>query len=166
MKNVDERKRASGDLLWCPYSGGDDDSAANCTTILCAHYNPDARECVHVEAARAQVRIADVLEAIEMLPAETLCPADVDAALARAVKRELLDDYRAQETESQTKVLPMQPQQQTAEWIEMARELECEVRSLTSKAARVIAARPEVFHEDETGELIVYALWKYGGMTL
>jgi len=67
MKNVDERKRASGDLLWCPYSGGDDDSAANCTTILCAHYNPDARECVHVEAARAQVRIADVLEAIEML---------------------------------------------------------------------------------------------------
>jgi hypothetical protein len=165
MKNLDERIQANG-VLWCPYTGANEDDTAACVTSLCAHYNLNTRECVHVEAARAQVRIADVLEAIEMLPAETLCPADVDAALARAVKRELLDDYRAQETESQTKVLPMQPQQQTAEWIEMARELECEVRSLTSKAARVIAARPEVFHEDETGELIVYALWKYGGMTL
>jgi len=67
MKNVDERKRASGDLLWCPYSGGDDDSAANCTTILCAHYNPDARECVHVEAAMAQVRAAEALTGLYSL---------------------------------------------------------------------------------------------------
>jgi hypothetical protein len=56
MKNLDERIRANGDL-WCPYTGA-------CVTGLCAHYNLDTCECVHVEAAQAQKTIAAALARI------------------------------------------------------------------------------------------------------
>lgn len=59
MKNLDERIQANGDL-WCPYTGA-------CVTSLCAHYDPDTRECVHVEAAQAQVRAAEALTGLYSL---------------------------------------------------------------------------------------------------
>jgi len=41
--------------LRCPYNNN------NCLQNGCAHYNPDTNECVHVEAAQAQVAIAESL---------------------------------------------------------------------------------------------------------
>jgi len=39
----------------------------------CAHYNPKTNECVHVEAARAQIRIAKELSVIaQTLECETI----------------------------------------------------------------------------------------------
>ena len=67
MKNLQEREDAmlhNPDagvpiMQWylrCPYNNN------NCLQNGCAHYDPDTQECVHVEAAQAQVRMAGVLE--------------------------------------------------------------------------------------------------------
>jgi hypothetical protein len=63
MKNLDERIQANG-VLWCPYTGANEDDTAACVTSLCAHYNLNTRECVHVETAQAQKTIAAVLALI------------------------------------------------------------------------------------------------------
>jgi hypothetical protein len=63
MRNLDERMRAANGRSWCPYAGADLDGN-DCVKKLCAHYNPDTRECVHVEAAQAQKTIAAALALI------------------------------------------------------------------------------------------------------
>lgn len=66
MKNLQEREDAMlhnpdagvpimQRYLRCPYNNN------NCLQNGCAHYNPDTDECVHVEAAQAQVAIAKAL---------------------------------------------------------------------------------------------------------
>ena len=64
MKNLATRRSEAwtehGRNLYCPHSP----DYKPCSTEYCAHYNPDTQECVHVEAAQAQVRIADALEAL------------------------------------------------------------------------------------------------------
>jgi hypothetical protein len=74
MKNLLARERDRRDgQLWCPLL-----VATTCRRESCAHYNPGTNECVHVEAARAQVRAADMLEraarAIEYLAECTTDP--------------------------------------------------------------------------------------------
>lgn len=62
-------------ILWCPFSEAgacvikNADGECVREPSECAHYNPETDECVHVEAARAQVeaaraqaRIANALE--------------------------------------------------------------------------------------------------------
>ena len=41
--------------LRCPYNNN------NCLQNGCAHYDPDTQECVHVEAAQAQVQMASAM---------------------------------------------------------------------------------------------------------
>jgi len=66
MKNLQEREDAMlhnpdagvpimQRYLRCPYNNN------NCLQNGCAHYNPDTNECVHVEAAQAQVAIASAM---------------------------------------------------------------------------------------------------------
>ena len=66
MKNLQEREDAMlhnpdagvpimQRYLRCPYNNN------NCLQNGCAHYNPDTDECIHVEAAQAQVAIAKAL---------------------------------------------------------------------------------------------------------
>jgi len=58
-------------ILWCPFSeagacvikNADGESVREPNE--CAHYNPETDECVHVEAARAQIRIAKELSVID-----------------------------------------------------------------------------------------------------
>ena len=54
--------------LYCPQFSLSDEVCV-CLAADCAHYNPDTDECVHVEAAQAQVWAGKMLEAI----AEWLC---------------------------------------------------------------------------------------------
>ena len=67
MKNLREREDAMlhnpdagvpimQRYLRCPYNNN------NCLQNGCAHYNPDTQECVHVEAAQAHVKMANMLE--------------------------------------------------------------------------------------------------------
>jgi hypothetical protein len=66
MKSLDERMWAVDGGLWCPYT--DSDLAVDrCIAEFCAHYNPDTHECVHVEAAMAQVRAAEALTGLYSL---------------------------------------------------------------------------------------------------
>ncbi len=68
MKNLDQRIEAARGRLWCPYANADSESYdADCIKGLCAHYNPDTHECVHVEAAMAQVRAAEALTGLYSL---------------------------------------------------------------------------------------------------
>ena len=60
MKSLDERMRAVDRGLWCPYTDSDL-VVDSCIAEFCVHYNPDTHECVHVEAAMAQVRAAEAL---------------------------------------------------------------------------------------------------------
>ena len=66
MKNLQEREDAmlhNPDagvpiMQWylrCPYNNN------NCLQNGCAHYDPDTQECVHVEAAQAQVKMASAM---------------------------------------------------------------------------------------------------------
>jgi len=58
MKNLLARERDRRDgQLWCPLL-----VATTCRRESCAHYNPDTNECVHVEAAQAQTKIAELLD--------------------------------------------------------------------------------------------------------
>ena len=61
MKNLATRRSEAwtehGRNLYCPHSP----DYKPCSTEYCAHYNPDTNECVHVEAAQAQVAIAESL---------------------------------------------------------------------------------------------------------
>lgn len=63
LRNPDAGVPVMQRYLRCPYGGND------CMQNGCAHYNPDTQECVHVEAALAQVWAGKMLEAI----AEWLC---------------------------------------------------------------------------------------------
>ena len=67
MKNLQEREDAMlhnpdagvpimQRYLHCPYNKN------NCLKNGCAHYNPDTQECIHVEAAQAQTKIAELLD--------------------------------------------------------------------------------------------------------
>jgi hypothetical protein len=67
MKNLQEREDAMlhnpdagvpimQRYLRCPYNNN------NCLQNGCAHYNPDTQECIHVEAAQAQTKIAELLD--------------------------------------------------------------------------------------------------------
>ncbi|MEA4884303.1 MAG: hypothetical protein VB144_11750 [Clostridia bacterium] len=62
MKNLATRRSEAwtehGRDLYCPHSP----DCKPCSTECCAHYNPDTNECIHVEAAQAQVRAAEALE--------------------------------------------------------------------------------------------------------
>ena len=49
-------------ILWCPFSKADGERVREPSE--CAHYNPETDECVRVEAARAQIRIAKELSVI------------------------------------------------------------------------------------------------------
>lgn len=66
MKNLQEREDAMlhnpdagvpimQRYLRCPYNNN------NCLQNGCAHYDPDTQECVHVEAAQAQVKMASAM---------------------------------------------------------------------------------------------------------
>lgn len=66
MKNLQEREDAMlhnpdagvpimQRYLRCPYNNN------NCLQNRCAHYDPDTQECVHVEAAQAQVQMASAM---------------------------------------------------------------------------------------------------------
>ena len=62
MQNLLERARKANPdrpipVFECPYAA---DKA--CLQTLCAHYNPDTQECIHVEAAQAQTKIAELLD--------------------------------------------------------------------------------------------------------
>ena len=61
MKNLATRRSEAwtehGRNLYCPHSP----DYKPCSTEYCAHYNPDTDECIHVEAAQAQVAIAKAL---------------------------------------------------------------------------------------------------------
>ena len=66
-------------ILWCPFSeaGGCVIKNADGERVRepseCAHYNPETDECFHVEAARAQIRIAKELSVIaQTLECETI----------------------------------------------------------------------------------------------
>lgn len=72
MKSLDERMRAVDGSLWCPYTDSDlvEDRCMyipSCIAEFCVHYNPDTHECVHVEAAMAQVRAAEALTGLYSL---------------------------------------------------------------------------------------------------
>ena len=58
MKKLLERERAlcGGGQLECPRL-----NRMDCGHESCAHYNPDTQECIYVEAAQAQVAIAESL---------------------------------------------------------------------------------------------------------
>lgn len=65
MQNLLERARKANPdrpipVFECPYAA---DKA--CLQTLCAHYNPDAEECIHVEAAQALVKMAKEIAYIE-----------------------------------------------------------------------------------------------------
>jgi sugar (pentulose or hexulose) kinase len=81
MKNLQKRILGSKQWVYCPLTGercAYEADSAGTQLIDCAHYNPDTQECIHVEAARAQVRAADMLEraarAIEYLAECTTDP--------------------------------------------------------------------------------------------
>jgi len=61
MKNLATRRSEAwtehGRNLYCPHSP----DYKPCSTEYCAHYNPDTNECVHVEAAMAQVKMASAM---------------------------------------------------------------------------------------------------------
>lgn len=66
-------------VLWCPFSevGGcivtNADGECAWEPSDCAHYNPETDECIHVEAARAQVEAAKELSVIaQTLECETI----------------------------------------------------------------------------------------------
>jgi hypothetical protein len=68
MKNLKERVKALQDT----HPNGRLDCPLDCQRVcrnpeFCAHYDPEQEECIHVEAAQAQVRIA---QALEKLPGE------------------------------------------------------------------------------------------------
>ena len=62
--------------LLCPLSGEEclqDGHSVPDIKYPCAHYNPETDECIHVEAARAQIRIAKELSVIaQTLECETI----------------------------------------------------------------------------------------------
>ena len=62
MKNLATRRSEAwtehGRNLYCPHSP----DYKPCSTEYCAHYNPDTQECIHVEAAQAQTKIAELLD--------------------------------------------------------------------------------------------------------
>lgn len=62
-----ERDRRDG-RLWCPLL-----DTTTCRREGCAHYSPDdTQECIHVEAAMAQVRVAKALERLAECAADPL----------------------------------------------------------------------------------------------
>jgi hypothetical protein len=67
MKNLRERTSAMRESrgkdtgwLYCPQFSLSDEVCV-CLAADCAHYNPDTDECVHVEAAQAQVQMASAM---------------------------------------------------------------------------------------------------------
>lgn len=66
--NLTERRKEIDELLYCPMY-----SDIPCMGPPCAHYNPETDECIHVEAARAQVEAAKELSVIaQTLECETI----------------------------------------------------------------------------------------------
>lgn len=68
MKNLRERTSAMRESrgedtgwLYCPQFSLSDEVCV-CLAADCAHYNPDTNECIHVEAAQAHVKMANMLE--------------------------------------------------------------------------------------------------------
>ena len=66
-------------ILWCPFSDAgacvikNADGESVREPNECAYYNPKSDECIHVEAARAQIEAAKALNMIaEVLECETI----------------------------------------------------------------------------------------------
>ena len=74
--NLTERLKEIGERLHCPMYPD-----MPCMRVHCAHYNPETDECVHVEAARAQVEAAEALVGI------ACCLNGLDIVLRRAEAR-------------------------------------------------------------------------------
>lgn len=88
MKSLDERMRAVDGGLWCPYTDSDL-VVDSCIAEFCVHYNPDTHECVHVEAAMAQVRMAKTMAFISVA-LEHLLSGDV--CMPRSLCQDIWDE--------------------------------------------------------------------------
>lgn len=66
-----ESKGKDTGRLYCPQFSLSDE-VCWCLGPDCAHYNPDTDECIHVEAAMAQVRAAKALERLAECTADPL----------------------------------------------------------------------------------------------